>query len=239
MTLVEIMIVIAIIGAVMGGVVLSFRAMSRSQARSAAAKLGASIRYLYDHAVVTGKYYRLTIDFGKGTYKAERSDDRFYLTAHKEGGPGGGQAYDADADTRRLDEDEARLKDNYQGLAKQLQPPPMQKRAHFQAFQDAMLPTVEMKNAWIRDLYTPRQREPYLEGKAFLYFFPDGHTERAIIHVVAGKRPEDGERAAEGSDVYTIVIHPLTGRVDLRSGDLDIPSDFDQSDEEGQTEAGR
>ena len=84
----------------------------------------------------------------------------------------------------------------------------MPKRAHFQAFTDAMLPTVTMSGAYIRDLYTPRQREPYTEGKAFLYFFPDGHTERSVIHVVAGKRPtadNPDPRRDEDRDVFTLI----------------------------------
>ena len=54
--------------------------------------------------------------------------------------------------------------------------------------------------------YTPRQREPYTKGRAYLYFFPDGHTERAIV------------RLNDGDDFYSLVVHPLTGRVEVHVG---------------------
>ena len=97
--------------------VITWRALGRAQARGSATRLAAGIRYLYDQAIVTGKYYRLTVDLEGGTYKAERSDDRFYLTAEKENGPGRGKAFDADAESRRRDEEEARRKDETSSLA--------------------------------------------------------------------------------------------------------------------------
>src|SRR6476660_3692923 len=96
MTLIEIMIVVLIIGLAAGSAVLGFRAVGRAQVRGAASKLAAGIRYLYDRSVVTGKYYRLTIDLEKGTYYAEVSDERFYLNAEKEKAPGRGKAFDVD-----------------------------------------------------------------------------------------------------------------------------------------------
>src|SRR5690242_18349736 len=99
MTLVEIMIVLLIVGTAMSGVVMSYRAIAKAQARSAASKLAAGIRYLYDQAIVTGAYYRLAIDLGSDDtpltgYKAEKSDERFFLRSDKEKSPGRGRAYD-------------------------------------------------------------------------------------------------------------------------------------------------
>src|SRR5262245_21332383 len=242
MTLIEIMIVLLIIGLLAGGAVLSYRAVGRAQVRGAASKLAAGIRYLYDRAVVTGKYYRLTIDLEKGSYYAEVSDERFYVNAEKEKAPGRGKAFDADAETKERDKEEKERRDRNQGLAAQLQPPPEPKRAHFQEFKDAMLPRVDMRGAFVRDIYTPRQREPYIHGKAFLYFFPDGHVERSVIHVSEGKPllPDDDLPAKrDDSVVYTLILHPLTGRVELSTGDYDVPSDFDTVEEESMSEGVR
>ena len=243
MTLIEIMIVLSIVGMAMGAVALSYRAIAKATARSSASKLAAAIRYLYDQSIVTGAYYRLSVDLGTedqplSSYKAERSDERFFLRRDKENAPGRGKAFDADAERKQQDEDDKRIKDSTQGLAAQLQPPPTPKRARFETFKDAMLPTVEMRGVYIRDIYTPRQNEPYIEGKAYLYYFPDGHTEHAVIHVVAGKRPRVDDPLPDDTDIYTLVLHPLTGRLELLTGDRRINSDFDSTDEEGQTEAG-
>src|SRR5262249_47952141 len=143
-TLIEIMIVLVIIGLAAGGAVLSYRAVQRAQVRAVASKLAAAVRYLYDRSVVTGKYYRLTIDLEKGSYFAEVSDDRFYLNAEKEKSPGRGRAFDSDAETKQLDAEEKERRNRVQGMDARLQPPPEPKRAHFQSFQDAMLPRVDM-----------------------------------------------------------------------------------------------
>jgi general secretion pathway protein H len=90
------------------------------------------------------------------------------------------------------------------------------------------LPKVDLRGCRIRDIYTPRQREPYTEGKAYLYFFPDGHTERAIIHV-----------ADTSNDIYTLIVQPLTGRVEVRAGDVPVPRGFGEYDDEGNAEVPR
>jgi general secretion pathway protein H len=243
MTLIEIMITIAIVAIAISGVVLSYRAVERANVRSRASKLASAIRYLYDRSVVTGKYYRLAIDLDRASYEAQVSDDRFYLNADKEQSPGRGQAFDADARIKALDaEDQKRRQNGPQGLSAQLQPPPMAKRAHFQSFKDAMLPRIDMRGAYVRDVYTPRQREPYTRGKAFLYFFPDGHTERAVLHVQAG-RPPQGDQPLQITPpdvaVYTLFLKPLSGRVSLVTGDINVPRDFDSTDDQGEIEAGR
>ena len=65
------------------------------------------------------------------------------------------------------------------------------------------------------DVYTPRQAEPYRKGRAYLYFFPDGHTERAMIHL------------SDGDDFYTLRVSPLTGQVSVHTGQEQLEKDFD------------
>jgi general secretion pathway protein H len=221
------MIVLVIVGLAMGAAVVSFRAADRTTAKANAGRLGAAIRYLYDRAITTGGYYRIVLDLSTNKYWAEKSDERFYLVRDREESPGRGRAPDEEAKERKLKEEEERAKLQITGLAAQIQPPPMPRRARFQAFQDATLPKVDLKGARLRDVYTRRQREPYTEGKAYLYFFPDGHTERAVIHI------ED-----TGGDVYTLNVRALTGRVEVKSGDLPAGRDF-YSDDEGQEETPR
>ena len=40
-------------------------------------------------------------------------------------------------------------------------------------------------------------------------------------------------RLHDGDDFYSLVVHPLTGRVEVKSGKEDLPRDFDHKDEEG------
>jgi general secretion pathway protein H len=158
------------------------------------------------------------LDLDNNKYWAERSDERMYLVRGKEESPGKGKAFDQEAADKKKAEEEAKEKERYENsnqLAASLQPPPKPRRAKFQTFKDAALPVVTMKATKLFDMYTPRQREPYTTGKAYLYFFPDGHTERAVI------------RLNDGDEFYSLVVHPLTGRVEVRPGKYEIPRDFD------------
>ena len=208
----------------MGGAVYGFRALARERsARRRASKLAGAIRYCFDRAVTTGAYYRIVLDLDGNKYWAERSDDRMYLTRDKEDVARQGQG----ASTRRREREEARRGGRKRqrswrrrgGAARRSSRRPSRGARKFQTFKDATLPQVTLKRARIFDIYTPRQREPYTAGRAYLYFFPDGHTERAVV------------RLTDGDDFYSLVVHPLTGRVEVRAGKYDIPRDFDERDE--------
>ena len=218
------MVVVAIVGLLLGASVYGFRSVAKSQLRSSSSKLAGAIRYCFDRSVTTGAYFRLVLDLDGNKYWAERSDERTYLVAGKENAPGKGQAFDVAAEEKKRDEDDAKLQELATSVGGQmvtLDPPPKPKRAKFQTFKDTTLPQVKLSRATFFDVYTPRQREPYKKGRAYLYFFPDGHTERAIV------------RLNDGDDFYSLVVHPLTGRVEVMSGKVDIPRDFGDRDEEG------
>jgi general secretion pathway protein H len=220
-SLVEVVIVLAVVGMMFGTVAVSFQSLHRAKARGVAQRLAAAIRYSYDRAVTTGSYFRLVIDLTGQKYWAERSDERFYLVRGKESSTGRGLA---PGEERKEEEERAKFSSTGNTL---IDPPAARKKARFESFKDSSLPKVELKDVHIRDIYTPRQSEAYTEGKTYLYFFPDGHTERAWIHV-----------ADEEGDVYTLVVHPLTGRVEILTGDQPVERDF-ELDAEGHSEAPR
>lgn len=213
------MVVVGLLGMLMGGVVVGVRSIGKSELRGAAGRLSGAIRYCFDRAITTGAYYRLVLDLDDNKYWVERSDDRAYLTRGKERSLGGGKARDVGSEERDQDEkdkreeaDRARVSGS---AAVALEPPPRPRRARFQTFADASLPQVKLGRTELRDVYTPRQPEAYTTGRAYLHFFPDGHTERAFI------------RLADGDDWYSLIVHPLTGRVQVQAGKLDVPRDFD------------
>lgn len=65
---------------------------------------------------------------------------------------------------------------------------------------------------------TAQDLKPITKGEASLYFFPQGHTQLAHIHVQEVENPENE---------FTIVVKPLTGRVEIKEGhvDLALPED--------------
>ena len=257
-TLIEIMIVVAIAALMMGGVIVAARQVARTDLRVSSSKLASAIRFLFDRARATGKHYRLVFDLDNGRYWAEQSDDRFYLVREKERpskanrgpadddaegqggrlGPGGARpaarpsppgatAPGAAAPGAGgalpglgISPDDPGAEDLFDqnGNLKLGQP-----KAVFKSFGEANLKPVDLrKGIRIADVYTPKQREAYSEGRAYLYFFPQGFGERAIIHLTDGPQ-----------SFYSLVVHPLTGRVVVRSGYVEIPRDFDRRDDEG------
>jgi general secretion pathway protein H len=222
-TLIELLVGMAIMALIMGGAIYGVRALARTDLRGSSSKLAGAIRYCFDRSVTTGSYYRLVLDLDQNRYWAERSDNRVYIRRDKEQSPGKGQAFDSEALEKKKDEQEAKEKQELASrsgnLGAALEPPPKPRRAKFQTFKDTALPTVSLKKTKLFDIYTPRQREPYTSGKAYLYFFPDGHTERAVL------------RLTDGDDFYSLIIHPLTGRVEVKPGKYEIPREFDTLEE--------
>jgi general secretion pathway protein H len=226
-SLIEIMVVIAIIGLMMGAAIYGFRAVAKSELRGSASKLAGAIRYCFDRSVTTGSYYRIVLDLDGNKYWAERSDDRMYLTRTKEDSPGRGQAFDEASQEARIAAEEKKFDDelaNRGGVSATLDPPPRPKRAKFKTFKDAALPQVKLNKTRLYDVFTPRQREAYTKGRAYLYFFPDGHTENAIVRLSDG---EDGW--------YSLIVHPLSGRVEVRAERVELRRDFGEKDEEGKS----
>jgi general secretion pathway protein H len=224
-TIIELLVVAAILGLVLGTAVYGFRALTKSELRGSAAKLAGAIRYCFDRAVTSNAYYRIVLDLDGNKYWAERSEERFYLAREKENSPGRGQAFDVAAEEAKREQEH---RDNAAQMASLpggtvLEPPPQPKRAKFQTFMDAALPSVNLGRARLFDVFTPRQREPYTKGRAYLYFFPDGHTENAVVLLT------------DGDAYYSLVVHPLAGRVEVMSGKYEIGREFGERDDEGRS----
>lgn len=65
---------------------------------------------------------------------------------------------------------------------------------------------------------TAQDIKPIVEGEASLFFFPQGHTQQAHIHV---------QEVANPDNEFTIIVKALTGQVEIKEGhvDLALPDD--------------
>jgi general secretion pathway protein H len=214
-TLLEIMVVIAIGALIMGSAVRGFRSLAKSDLRAGTAHLSGAIRYLFDRASTTGKYHRLVLDLNDGRYWAEVSDDRFYIPHEAESDRE--RRKREEEDTKGDQEEKAKAEkmmdrggsgSSYSGTfdmgkleAGDFRP----KRARFGAFKETALKPVAMKNVKITGVYTPRMTDEITAGRAHIYFFPMGQAEPAIVHLSDPK----------GEAQYSIVVHPITGRVKI------------------------
>jgi general secretion pathway protein H len=223
-TLIELLVVLALIGLVMGVAVRGIRSFAKSELRGSATKMAGAIRYMFDRASTTGKVHRLVIDFDEGRYWAEVSEDKLVL------------AHDRETEESRQRETEELAKEEQDKKAREeleaeatvditkYQPQEFKpKRAQFGAFKEIAVKPVTLKSGVkVSGLFTPRLAEPMSTGKGYIYFFPMGLTEAAQVYL----------SDARGETVYTLVVHPLTGRVVIQNRYIQPPVD-QQFDDEG------
>ena len=94
-------------------------------------------------------------------------------------------------------------------------------KASFKPLSDIVAKKFKMaKGIKIAAVITPRMKEPAEEGMAYVYFFPQGHAEPAIIHLV----DKDG-------GYYSVVLHPLTGKAKVYACRYKVPDQFGISDD--------
>ncbi len=212
-TLIEAVVMVAIIALVAAVVVPTMAGYSRAELRRAAAELAGAIRSTYDEAALTGATYRMVFPLGKSAAKArirlEKTAEPFAFDPEALGKaqdeapkPGTGLkllGMDIPIDTSALAEEDGAQNP----LAALLQPAA--------AGQDAVStfsPAGEARELGdgirVLDVWVEGVDHPETEGESYLYFFPSGYTQRALVHL------QD-----EDDHVYTLLVQPLTGEVRL------------------------
>ena len=223
-TLVEMLVVLLIIGLIAGMSIRGLRSLAKSDLRANTSHLSGAVRYLFDRASTTGKYHRLVIDVDQGRYWAEVSDDVFYMPRDPETETSAKKLEELEA---KLDEKERHQKEMAEAagdvdLSKVVPLDFRPKRARFGAFKETTLRPVTMKNTKVMDVFSPRVADLVTHGRAYIYFFPLGQVEPAIVHL---SDPNE-------DSIYSLVIHPITGRVRVYNEYVKPPPD-DRVDDEG------
>ena len=246
LTLIEIMIVIGVIAMMVGMVAVGFGAGRNAETSRSVNQLANTLRYGYDKARVTGGYYRVLINLGKGEVTLQAGDGRMYMPATDRNGEI--VEYDASKERDKADRDK-RAEDSYnrsiqsqvyedgQSAAEpsafdQYKPTPRKvprrKPPLFDSFEqenalpDLVEPVKLPEGTKIVYVRTNDDLEPITEGEASIYFFPGGRTQLAHIQL------ED----ETGENKYTIKLQPLTGRVTIVDGHEDLVLPNDPGDEE-------
>lgn len=211
-TLIEVLFTVALIALVTGASVAGLRSMAKSDLRASATKMAGAIRYLFDRASTTGKVHRLVLDLDSGKYWAEVSEDRFLMPKERETNET--RRKEAEAKAKEAEEERKRAEQREKegqgagAIPSRYKPEEFRpKRAEFNAFNESAMKASQVKNALIAGLYTPRLAEPLTIGRGYIYFFPLGMTEAAVVHLSDSKR----------ESFYSLVVHPLTGRVQIKN----------------------
>jgi general secretion pathway protein H len=86
----------------------------------------------------------------------------------------------------------------------------VEKAAAFSAFSTPEIQPRKMSGVRV-SVWTSHQRAKIDSGLAYLYFFPQGYTERAQVTVRQGK------------NVWTLLVSPITGRTSIVDGEPEVP----------------
>lgn len=191
-TLIELLVVMGVVVLLATLAAPSLGSLTGANARAAAGRLAGAMRYMFDTAALRRETCRIALDGPSRTWWAECAPGA--ATIEKD--PRARE--DAEDLSRRFpdekDEQTRRL------LAK----------TRFGAFSDRLVPKTELPG---RTGFGKIQVEG-LEGSeakvAYVYFFPSGRAQRAAVPVV------------DGSNLYTVVVEPFTGRARVVSGPVEL-----------------
>lgn len=222
LTLIEISVALMIAAVLFAAAVAGVGAITGSKAKATATELAGVIRSLYDTAALSGKTCRLVFELpppkseDAPRYHAECAESGVTTSRDREG---------AIKDENRAREDEAReskdTRHNFrsensggapsaQELLEQEQNR-VEKVARFSAYTGEEIEPHEMPNNVSVSVWTRQQKTAVDQGVAYLYFFPQGYTEKAQVYV------------RQGDNVWTLVISPLTGKVNIVAEELEVP----------------
>lgn len=209
LTLVEVIITVTLLALVSAAAVYGSGATSSARIKRSAVMIAGAIRIAYAHANATSKTVRLTFDFDERLVILEESSSQLMLV---KGDRTGGAAAATEAEKAALEEADSILK------GPRSPRPAFEPTKAFGWNPQEGKPGKELATG-IRFLQieTSHTDEPEDTGRAYLYFWPGGQTERAAIQIV--KATAD---TAEEGDVMTILVAPLTGKSELKKGKVSM-----------------
>jgi general secretion pathway protein H len=220
MTLIEIMVALMIAAVLFSAVVVSIGSITGTKAKAATSELAGVIRSLYDSAALSGKTCRLVFEIadpktdGRTSYRAECAAGNVTTSRDREvelreGNRSADELAKKGGDTRRdyRKDSEGKSLDELMGEERGR----VEKASQFSEFTAPEIEPRKLPSDVKLSVWTRHQREPADKGVAYLYFFPQGFTERAQVYV------------RQGSNVWTLRIQPLTGRVEVVGEELEVP----------------
>lgn len=219
LTLIEITVALTIVVVLFAAVVMGVGALTGAKAKETSTELAGTIRALYDTAALSGRTCRLVFNLpgpkeeetavtwraecAKAGATASQKRDEELKDAQK-------SLKDKVADDgrfRRLDSDDAPTLQQLQEQEKSR----VEDAAKFSDFSSEDVVEKTLPSGVRIEVWTAKQHQPAKSGVAYLYFFPQGYTERAQVWV------------RQGDNAWTLTISPLTGKTKIHNEDLKVP----------------
>ncbi len=212
MTLIEIIVALAIAVLLFGAAVWGVGALTGANGKDTATQLAGTIQGLYETAALTGRSCRLVISLparnevaavrwrtecAKGAITASAQRDEELRSANEE------ERHPSSASNGApiLDGNEASRSERLRiAEGRMFAPYPVEAPIdHLVA------------NGVNLEVWTTKQRQPVSNGLAYIYFFPQGYTERTMIWI------------RQGTHVWTLQVAPLTGKTSITDEALSVP----------------
>jgi len=231
LTLIELSVALAIVAVLFGGVVMSVGAITGSKARASAGELGGVIRSLYDTAALSGKTCRLV--FQLPAEKDERGATRYWAECAKGNITTRRDRDEVLREETRAAEDEVKRRsrgssrDTPSGSTPSASSPDseptlqelmarekerVEAQATYSQYTAPEIAPRDLPGNVRLSVWTQHQRDAVKSGRAYLYFFPQGFTEKAQVVV------------RQGNNAWTITVAPLTGKTAVVGEALEVPS---------------
>lgn len=204
-TLLEVLIVIVLIALLAGSVMFGPGMLKSTQVRSAATLIVSGVRLGITRANTSGRPVRMVIDFENRRILLEEATTRRFVR-DAEDVAGGAEAAD-EAESEKREETDPMLDG------------PRAPRAAFQPITDLREPEgdepgrVLGNGVQIVSVQTERDEDPITEGRAYIYFWPGGMTERAAVQL---------KRAGGDDPGLTVLVSSLTGRAKIERGSIEL-----------------
>ena len=200
LTLIELVIVVSLIALIVTIVVPSVVNIIGANLRTTAAEVAGAIRFTYDLAARKNVAFRLVFDLDEQAYWVESASEKYLLEKEKTGVSEG-----------RLDEEAQQERSRRFFDRSYIEGGEMWQPKGKPSFSDFAGPYTKKKalpqDIFFQDVWVAHQEDRVTAGQAYLYCFPTGMTELAVVHI-----------GDYGEDAYTLVVQALTGVVKIHSG---------------------
>lgn len=226
MTLIEVLIVLALFALMSGAILVGSGQLASSKLRHSGTMIAGAVRIGFARASASSKTVRLVMDFDESQIWLEEGDQPHLVQSKDATGTGGAQAA-TQAEAQALEESSRIVKG------------PTPARARFTEI-DAMglaasAPGKGKKpiegGIRFKRVQTSHDDQPRTTGRAYLYFWPGGQTERAVITLTTAKKSADGSEPDDTvGTTITLVVSPLTGKVTVKDGVVDLAKPADDKE---------
>ncbi len=208
LTLVEVLITLALAAMLTGAIVFGSGMFSSGRERAAATLIVAGVRVGLTRANSTGKPTRMVFDLEADRVLLEEASSTVMLREKEEGKSTGAGAEAASEIEKEAREDAERILDGPRA------PRPRFKPVKQIGFNDENPAGRELgKGIEFRQVHTEHDGQARTNGRAYLYFWPGGLTERAVVQL----------KRSDGGEGLSVVISPLTGRAKIEKGRVELP----------------